>query len=211
MAPTSLAAQFSVLPEAIEALGVHLCVTGGVVDLAMPEISGEGAGIDALVDQLEPGGVPQQMRVNVAHTDAFGRAAEGLEEPIGAQGRAALAQEYVAGVGRLLPPDASQRADLASGERLSAVIRALAAEQLQSVFVGQKIKGSDRAVRLSPLWLGVLRGWRRTRPGVAWRTIVDRLPKISSHRTPRWREMDSNFRFRAKGATDLSFRFCLCP
>jgi hypothetical protein len=23
--------------------------------------------------------------------------------------------------------------------------------------------------------------------------------------------MDSNFRFRAKGATDLSFRFCLCP
>ena len=160
MAPTSLAAQFSVLPEAIEALGVHLCVTGGVVDLAMPEISGEGAGIDALV---EAGGVPQQMRVNVAHTDAFGRAAEGLEEPIGAQGRAALAQEYVAGVGRLLPPDASQRADLASGERLSAVIRALAAEQLQSVFVGQKIKGSDRAVRLSPLWLGVLRGWRRAR------------------------------------------------
>src|SRR6266404_4443959 len=26
-----------------------------------------------------------------------------------------------------------------------------------------------------------------------------------------WREMDSNFRYRAKGATDLSFRFCLCP
>ena len=30
-------------------------------------------------------------------------------------------------------------------------------------------------------------------------------------RTQRWREMDSNFRFRAKAATDLSFRFCLCP
>ena len=35
--------------------------------------------------------------------------------------------------------------------------------------------------------------------------------KRSSQRTQRWREMDSNFRFRAKGATDLSFRFCLCP
>jgi hypothetical protein len=33
----------------------------------------------------------------------------------------------------------------------------------------------------------------------------------SSLLTRRWREMDSNFRFRAKGATDLSFRFCLCP
>jgi hypothetical protein len=60
--------------------------------------------------------------------------------------------------------------------------------------VGQKIKGSGRAARLSPLWLGVLRGWRRARRDcrVAWRTIVNRLPKISSHRTPRWRKQDSN-------------------
>jgi hypothetical protein len=35
--------------------------------------------------------------------------------------------------------------------------------------------------------------------------------EIGSQRSLRWREMDSNFRFRAKGATDLSFRFCLCP
>jgi len=38
-----------------------------------------------------------------------------------------------------------------------------------------------------------------------------RRRKSGSHRTPRWREMDSNFRFRAREATDLSFRFCLCP
>src|SRR6266446_3820684 len=106
----------SVLPEAIEALCVHLCVACRVRDLAMPEISGEGAGIDALVDQLEPGGVPQQMRVNVAHTDAFGRAAQRLEEPVGAQWCPALAQKHVARTGRLLPPNASQRADLAPGE-----------------------------------------------------------------------------------------------
>jgi hypothetical protein len=45
------------------------------------------------------------------------------------------------------------------------------------------------------------------------RFIIDgiRSRKSGSHRTHRWREMDSNFRFRAKGATDLSFRFCLCP
>jgi hypothetical protein len=40
---------------------------------------------------------------------------------------------------------------------------------------------------------------------------VDKARKSGSQLTHRWREMDSNFRFRAKGATDLSFRFCLCP
>jgi hypothetical protein len=38
-----------------------------------------------------------------------------------------------------------------------------------------------------------------------------RWARTGSQLTLRWREMDSNFRFRAKGATDLSFRFCLCP
>jgi hypothetical protein len=38
-----------------------------------------------------------------------------------------------------------------------------------------------------------------------------RRPGRSSLLTRRWREMDSNFRFRAKGATDLSVRFCLYP
>src|SRR3984893_6879366 len=32
-------------------------------------------------------------------------------------------------------------------------------------------------------------------------------PPSGSHQTPRWREMDSNFRFRTREATDLSFRF----
>src|SRR3984893_14495864 len=122
----------SILPEAIEALGVHLRIARRVRDLAMPEICGEGPGIDALVDELEPGGVAQQMRVNVSHADAFGRAAQRLEEPVGAQWRAALAHKHISRAGRLLPPDASQRADLAPGERLNAVIRALAAEHLQS-------------------------------------------------------------------------------
>ena len=40
---------------------------------------------------------------------------------------------------------------------------------------------------------------------------VDKARKSGSQLTHRWREMDSNFRFRAKGATDLSFRFSLCP
>src|SRR6266446_2372026 len=130
--PKQTSRPMSILPEAIEALGVHLGIAGGVRDLAMTEICGEGAGIDALVDQLEPGSVPQQMRVNVAHTDAFGSAAQRLEEPVGAQRRPALAHKHVASAGRLLPPDASQRADLAPGKRLNAVIRALAAEHLQS-------------------------------------------------------------------------------
>ena len=48
----------------------------------MPEISSEGPGVDAIVDQLEPGGVAQQMRVNVAHADAFGRSPQCLKEAI---------------------------------------------------------------------------------------------------------------------------------
>ena len=41
--------------------------------------------------------------------------------------------------------------------------------------------------------------------------VFDKSKRTGSQWTLRWREMDSNFRFRAKGATDLSFRFCLCP
>ena len=54
---------------------------------------------------------------------------------------------------------------------------------------------------------GRVRGARGLPGGHRWHSPR----KSGSHRTPRWREMDSNFRFRAKGATDLSFRFCLCP
>src|SRR5205823_2560636 len=43
----------SVLPEAIEALGVHLCIARRIGDLPVPEVRSEGAGIDAIVDQLE--------------------------------------------------------------------------------------------------------------------------------------------------------------
>ena len=41
------------------------------------------------------------------------------------------------------------------------------------------------------------------------RTVIDgiRPRKLGSHWTLCWREMDSNFRFRTREATDLSFRF----
>ena len=50
-------------------------------------------------------------------------------------------------------------------------------------------------------------GWGCHRRAHRW----DSSPKIRFAPDSRWRETDSNFRFRAKGATDLSFRFCLCP
>src|ERR1700730_1349047 len=51
----------------------------------------------------------------------------------------------------------------------------------------------------------------RTRVATARACAVLSTTFNRSHPTRRWREMDSNFRFRTKGATDLSFRFCLCP
>ena len=72
----------SIPPKAIEAFGVHFGVPRRVRDLPMPEISSEGPGVDAIVDQLEPGGVAQQMLVNVAHADAFGRSRQCLKEAI---------------------------------------------------------------------------------------------------------------------------------
>src|SRR5439155_5301350 len=77
------------------------------------------------------GAVPQQMQVNVSHADAFGRAAQHLEEPVGAQRRPALAHEHVARAWLLLPVDPPQGAYLEPAERLHAVIRALAPEHLQ--------------------------------------------------------------------------------
>jgi hypothetical protein len=43
----------SILPETVEALGIHLRIAGRVGDLAMPEIGGQSACIDPIVDQLE--------------------------------------------------------------------------------------------------------------------------------------------------------------
>jgi hypothetical protein len=53
----------------------------------MPEIGSEGPGVHAIVDQLEPGGVAQQMRVNVAHANALGRSRQCLKEAIGANSK----------------------------------------------------------------------------------------------------------------------------
>src|SRR5437762_4910921 len=49
----------SILPEPVEPPRIHLGIACRIGDLPVPKISGEGAGIDALVDQLEPCGVPQ--------------------------------------------------------------------------------------------------------------------------------------------------------
>jgi hypothetical protein len=49
------------------------------------------------------------------------------------------------------------------------------------------------------------------RGAVKHRPAPQALPSQRFRLTLSWREMDSNFRFRAKGAPDLSFRFCLYP
>jgi len=51
----------SVLPEAIEAAGVHLRIPRRVGDLAMPEVRGEGPRIDTLVHEFEAAGMAQQV------------------------------------------------------------------------------------------------------------------------------------------------------
>jgi hypothetical protein len=71
------------------------------------------------------------VRFDFRKSVSYDLEAKRLKEPVGAQRRPALAQEHVAGAGRLLLPDASQRADLAPGERLNAVVRSLAPEHLR--------------------------------------------------------------------------------
>ena len=52
----------------------------------MPEVGSERARIDALVDQLEAGGVAQQVRMDPRHADALGSPREHLKKPFGVKG-----------------------------------------------------------------------------------------------------------------------------
>ena len=54
----------SVLPEVFEARRRHLGVAHRVLDVFVPEIGLQGAGVDALVGQLIPASVPQHVRVH---------------------------------------------------------------------------------------------------------------------------------------------------
>lgn len=79
------APRISVVPEAIEPLGVYPRVPCGVGQVSVAEIGCQGSGIDALIDQLEPRPVPQQMRMHIGHADTGRSPAERLEEAVGGE------------------------------------------------------------------------------------------------------------------------------
>src|SRR6516165_3632845 len=110
----------SVLPKAIEALGVHPRVPCGVGQVSVAEIRRQGPRIDALVDELEARPVPEQMRMHVGHADTRRGPAQRFEEAVSGHRRATLTYEHVPGTGRLLSAGLAQGADLDAGERLHA-------------------------------------------------------------------------------------------
>jgi hypothetical protein len=83
---------------------------------------------------------------------------------------------------------------------------------LNSALAGASVNVKDSAIKPTPS--SVLRQKKPLNRQEAERGTAEQAAdprKSGLQLTLRWREMDSNFRFRAKGATDLSFRFCLCP
>src|SRR5215469_10716074 len=110
----------SVLPEAVEAAGVHLGVAPGVGHLTMPEIGGQRPGIDTLIDKLEAAAMAQKVRMDPIHANALGGAAEHFEEAVRGHWRPALGHEHIPRSGPLLSPDSSQGTDFAPAERLYA-------------------------------------------------------------------------------------------
>src|SRR5262249_9228044 len=84
-----------VLPEAVEASRVHLCIPCGISYLTVPEIRGERAGVDALIDELEAAGVAQKMRVHPGHANARGGPLQHLEEAVRGHRSFALGDKYV--------------------------------------------------------------------------------------------------------------------
>jgi hypothetical protein len=78
----------------------------------MPKVGRERPRIDPLVDQLEAGGMAQQVRMDACHADAFGRPCEGLEEAVRGEGRAPLGDEDKARPRLLLPAQLPKCLDL---------------------------------------------------------------------------------------------------
>src|SRR5262245_4400952 len=87
----------SVLPEVPEAIWRQLGVTHGVLDVLMPEVVLEGARIDALVRELEPGGMAKHMRMNREwHFSSLAEATDHPAKADRAHRGGALAHEHVA-------------------------------------------------------------------------------------------------------------------
>ena len=98
----------------------------------MAEIGRQGSGIDTLIDQLEPGPVPQQMRMHVNHAETGRGAAQRLEEAVGRERRPALAHKHMTRPGRLIASQLAQCPNFDTAQRLHTVITAFAADYLQA-------------------------------------------------------------------------------
>ena len=64
--------------------GRHVGVSDRVLNVLVPEVVLQGAGIVAIVGELKSAGVPKHMRVN--REWHFGGLAEALDEPVEANG-----------------------------------------------------------------------------------------------------------------------------
>jgi len=89
----------SVLPEAAEAIRGELSVEDGMLDVLMPEIVLDGAGVLAVVGELEAGRMPEHVRVDWhAQLGRLAGAGDQLAEVCGGHRRAALGDEDIGGL-----------------------------------------------------------------------------------------------------------------
>src|SRR5262245_8136959 len=79
----------------------------------MPKVGRQGPRIDALIDQLEAGGMAQQVRMDPSHPNALGRPCQRLEKSIRGERRA----RFGVRTKRRLPPPAPGAASEAPRSR----------------------------------------------------------------------------------------------
>src|SRR5271169_930103 len=128
-----------VLPESVEPRGRHRGVARRVLQVAMSEIGGDRPSVDAIIHELVPAGVPQDMRMDALKADCLGGTPQHLEEAARAHRRFALGHEDERSW--LVLAHAAQRSDFDAGERMRAALTA---------FEAMDVDASDLQVDLIP-------------------------------------------------------------
>lgn len=97
-----------IIPEAIEAIRRQLRVLGSMLDILVPQVMLDSAGVLAVVRQLEAGGVPQHVGMDgQAQSGRLARAGHQFPEGGISHGCLAFGDEHIRGLG-VIPPELAQ-------------------------------------------------------------------------------------------------------
>src|SRR5215472_12112878 len=109
----------SVRPKALEAICRELGIADRMLDVSVPEVVLQGAGVLPIVRELEAAGVPEHVRVHrEAKRARLADPRERLAEACRGHRRVSFGLEQVAPIWQL-PPQPSQRPKLLAAERVN--------------------------------------------------------------------------------------------